>query len=66
MPSDDTQQPPETPPEQAAKKSPFTPEQWDRIWAQVREVVAADRAWEAEHRQRPPETPDEEILSRLD
>lgn len=62
---DATNQPPE-PSSSAEPKYNFTPEQWDRIWAQVREVVAADRAWEAEHRHRPPETPDEEILSRLD
>jgi hypothetical protein len=50
----------------AEPKYHFTPEQWDRIFQDVREIVAADRAWDKEHRKRPPETPDEEILSRLD
>ncbi len=65
MPTEDSQQSPESR-SSGEPRYNFTPEEWDRIWAQVREVVAADRAWEAEHHKRPPETPDEEILSRLD
>jgi len=66
MPTDDPQQPPETPPAQEVKKSPFTPEEWDRIFQDVREILAADRAWEAEHCKRPPRTKGEKSLRRLD
>lgn len=65
MPTDESQQQPETP-SSGEPKYNFTPEQWDRIFEDVRAIVAADQAWEAEHCKRPPETPDEEILSRLD
>ncbi|HPM80071.1 MAG TPA: hypothetical protein PLF81_05200 [Candidatus Anammoximicrobium sp.] len=65
MPTDKPQQPPETPSSRGPKYN-FTREQWDRIFEDVRQIVAADRVWEAEHRQRQPETQDEEILSRLD
>ncbi|NLF73311.1 MAG: hypothetical protein GX575_30105 [Candidatus Anammoximicrobium sp.] len=65
MPTDAPQEPPETAPSGEPKYN-FTPEQWDRIWAQVREIVAADRAWEEEHRKRRPRTKGEKILRRLD
>jgi hypothetical protein len=62
MPSDNAPLKPSEPPffEGLAQQSP---EEQDKFWADVRGMIQADRERAPK---RPPETPDEEILSRLD